>query len=34
LIGDARKAKEKLAWEAKVKFDELVRIMMEYELSR
>ena len=34
LIGDERKAKEKLAWEAKVKFDELVRIMMEYELSR
>lgn len=34
LIGDASKAKEKLAWEAKVKFDELVRIMMEYELSR
>ena len=34
LIGDASKAKEKLNWEAKVKFEELVDIMMKYELSR
>ena len=27
-------AKEKLNWEAKVKFDELVDIMMKYELSK
>jgi GDPmannose 4,6-dehydratase len=33
LIGDATKAKEKLNWEANVKFEELVDIMMEYELS-
>ncbi|TMU55058.1 GDP-mannose 4,6-dehydratase [Flagellimonas algicola] len=33
LIGDATKAKEKLNWEAKVKFEELVDIMMKYELS-
>jgi len=29
LIADPRKAKEKLGWEAKVKFDDLVRIMMD-----
>ncbi|OGZ01789.1 MAG: GDP-mannose 4,6-dehydratase [Candidatus Liptonbacteria bacterium RIFCSPLOWO2_01_FULL_53_13] len=29
LIADARKAKEKLGWEAKTKFEELVRIMMD-----
>lgn len=34
LIGDATKAKEKLGWEAKVKFEELVDIMMDYELSK
>ena len=34
LIGDATKAKEKLHWEAKVKFEELVDIMMDYELSK
>jgi len=34
LIGDASKAKKKLNWEAKVKFEELVDIMMDYELSR
>ncbi len=34
LIGDATKAKEKLNWEARVKFKELVDIMMEYELSK
>lgn len=34
LIGDATKAKEKLNWEASVKFEELVDIMMEYELSK
>tara|TARA_R110001583_G_C5669759_1_gene410618 strand:+ start:4307 stop:5341 length:1035 start_codon:yes stop_codon:yes gene_type:complete len=34
LIGDASYAKEKLNWEAKVKFEELVDIMMKYELSK
>ncbi len=33
LIGDATKAKEKLNWEAHVKFEELVDIMMKHELS-
>ena len=31
LLGDASKAKEKLGWEAKTKFKELVRIMCETE---
>ncbi len=34
LIGDATKAKKKLNWEATVKFEELVHIMMDYELSK
>lgn len=34
LIGDASLAKEELNWEAKVKFEELVDIMMKYELSK
>ncbi len=33
LIGDASKAKEKLGWEPKTKFEELVRIMVEAELQ-
>ena len=33
LIGDYSKAKEKLGWEPKVKFKELVKIMVEAELS-
>lgn len=31
LIGNPRKAKEKLGWETKVDLDELVKIMMEHE---
>ena len=34
LIGDARKAKEKLGWEAKVRFEELVKVMMEADLEK
>ncbi|MDA1079288.1 MAG: GDP-mannose 4,6-dehydratase [bacterium] len=34
LIGDATKAKEKLGWEPKVRFDELVRIMVQAELEK
>ena len=34
LIGDPTKAKNKLGWDAKVKFEELVDIMMKYELSK
>ena len=33
LIGDATKAKELLEWEPKVKFEELVQIMVSYELK-
>lgn len=32
LIGDARKAKEKLGWEAKTDFAELVKEMMQHEI--
>lgn len=32
LVGDASKAKAKLGWEAKVRFDGLVRIMMDADL--
>lgn len=32
LIGDATKAKEKLGWEAKIGFDELVKDMMQHEV--
>lgn len=34
LIGNPQKAKEKLGWEPKTKFEELVRIMMEADLKR
>lgn len=33
LIGDATKAKEKLGWEPQTKFEELVKIMVEAELT-
>lgn len=33
LIGDATKAKEKLGWEPKVAFEELVRIMVESDIA-
>lgn len=33
LLGDATKAKEKLGWEPKVKFHELVKIMLESDLK-
>lgn len=33
LIGDATKAKEKLGWEPKTKFEDLVKIMVEAELK-
>lgn len=34
LVGDASKAKEKLGWQAKVKFKELVRMMVDAEMER
>lgn len=34
LIGDYSKAKKKLGWEPKVKFDELVKIMIEADLKK
>lgn len=33
LQGDATKAKQKLGWSPKVKFEELVRLMVEYDLK-
>jgi GDPmannose 4,6-dehydratase len=33
LIGDAHKAKEKLDWQATMKFDELVKIMVQHDLE-
>jgi len=33
LVADSRKAKEKLGWEPKTKFDDLVKIMMEADLK-
>ena len=33
LIGDYSKAQDKLRWEPKVKFKELVKIMVEAELN-
>ncbi|MHA1624343.1 MAG: GDP-mannose 4,6-dehydratase, partial [Promethearchaeota archaeon] len=34
LIGDASKAKEKLGWEPKVKFEELVKIMVQADWEK
>lgn len=34
LLGDASKAKRQLGWEPKVKFEELVRIMVDAELAK
>lgn len=33
LLGDPAKAKEKLGWDPKVKFDELARMMVDYDLE-
>ncbi|MBA4395358.1 MAG: GDP-mannose 4,6-dehydratase, partial [Desulfobacca sp.] len=34
LVGDASKAKEKLGWEPKIKFRELVRIMVDVDMRQ
>ncbi len=34
LIGDASKAKQKLGWEPKIKFEELIRIMVKADLEK
>jgi GDPmannose 4,6-dehydratase len=34
LIGDARKARERLGWEPSVDFDELVRMMVAHDVER
>jgi GDPmannose 4,6-dehydratase len=34
LVGDASKAREKLGWEAKVRFKELVRLMVDADLQQ
>lgn len=34
LLGDASKARRKLGWEPKVNFDELVKLMTDYDLNR
>lgn len=33
LLGDASKARQKLGWEAKVSFEELVRLMVDHDLA-
>ena len=33
LVGDATKAKNKLGWEPTVDFDELVKIMVEHDIT-
>jgi GDPmannose 4,6-dehydratase len=34
LIGNPQKAKEKLRWEAKTKLEELVQIMVNFDLKK
>ena len=34
LLGDATRAQEELGWKARVSFDELVRMMVDYDLER
>jgi GDPmannose 4,6-dehydratase len=34
LLGDKTKAKEKLGWESKIKFEELVRLMVDADMKR
>jgi GDPmannose 4,6-dehydratase len=34
LLGDARKAKEKLGWQTRISFVDLVKEMMEYDLNQ
>lgn len=34
LVADARKAREKLGWEPKTKFKDLVKIMMKHDLEK
>ena len=34
LVGDASKAKKKLNWEPKVKFDELIKMMVEADYDK
>jgi GDPmannose 4,6-dehydratase len=34
LLGDASKAREKLGWEPSVRFEELVRIMVDHDRER
>ncbi|MCL5031297.1 MAG: GDP-mannose 4,6-dehydratase, partial [Bacteroidetes bacterium] len=32
--GDSKKAKEKLGWEAKVRFEELVKVMVKGDVEK
>jgi GDPmannose 4,6-dehydratase len=34
LIGDAAKARERLGWEPRISFEELVRLMVDADLER
>jgi GDPmannose 4,6-dehydratase len=34
LLGDARKAKEKLGWQTRISFVDLVKEMMEHDLNQ
>jgi GDPmannose 4,6-dehydratase len=34
LLGDSSRAREKLKWEPKVKFEELIRMMVDFDIKR
>ena len=34
LLGDSQKAKKDFGWESKIKFDELIKIMMQADLKK
>jgi len=34
LLGDSRRAREKLKWEPKIKFEELIRMMVDFDIKR
>ena len=34
LLGDSSRAKEKLKWQPKVKFEELIRMMVDFDIKR
>jgi GDPmannose 4,6-dehydratase len=34
LLGDSSQAREKLKWEPKIKFEELIRMMVDFDIKR